>query len=456
MTAQPSVTMSLAHQLASHVASVRFEDLPASAMKAAKRCMLDTLAVAWAGMASPGCAEVAAMLKQHAGPGQSKIWGSDATAAPAVAALINGMHAAALDYDSLHERSIVHSNIVVLPAAIAMAEHVGCSGRDLLTAFIVGDDLTCRLGACVGGSSGWFNTSIYGPFGAGAAAAKLLGLSAEGITYVLGLALSHAAGTQQAAVERTFVKRLQSAFAAEAGVKSALLAGCGIDAPEGALEGPFGLFAKYDHGDTQQGTVGLGEKYAVEEMTYKKFPSCACNHAAIEATLQLVREHGLDADQVAAVDVTITDFMNRLVGATYVSDKRSQVAAQFSVQYSIAACLSSKRFGVQEIATATLASEANAALAGRVRVHVDREDSGKFAPATVEVTLRDGNRLSQRVDAISGGVDRPMTDSEFSKKLGDCFAGGLSPLAAEARERLTGHIEQLERLDDVRELLRLF
>ena len=366
------------------------------------------------------------------------------------------MHAAALDYDSLHEGGIVHSNIVVLPAAMAMAEHVGCSGRDFLTAFILGDDLTCRLGVCAGGSSGWFNTSIYGPFGAAVAAAKLLGLSAEAITYALGLALSHAAGTQQAAVERTFVKRLQSAFAAEAGVKSALLASCGIDAPEGALDGPFGLFAKYDYGDARRGMAGLGERYAIEEMTYKKFPSCACNHAAIEATLQLMRKHGLDAGQVAAVDVTITDFMNRLVGATYASNKRSQVAAQFSVQYSIAACLSSKRFGVQEIAAATLANEAIAALAERVRVHVDREDSGKFAPATVEVTLRDGRHLSQRVDAISGGVDHPMSEDEFSSKLADCFAGGSKSLAAEARDRLTAHIEQLESLDDVRELLRLF
>ncbi len=445
----------LARQIADHVVNVRYEDLPAVTVRAAKRCILDTWAVAWAGAASSGCPQVAAVTKQFAGYGQSRVWSDGSTVAPAAAAVINGMHAAALDYDSLHEVGVVHSNIVVLPAAIAMAEQMACSGRELLTAFVVGDDLVCRLGKSLRGASGWFNSSICGVFGAAAASARILGLSADGVASAFGVALSHVSGTQQPALERRFTKRMQSAFASQSGLDSALLASCGISAPREPFEGRFGLFARYEEGSVESVLDGLGLTYAIGEMTFKKFPSCACNHAAIEATLQLVKENSFEADDVVAVDVTITEYMNRLVGAPYAFDQSSQIAAQFSVQYSIAACISFRRFGVKEISEGALFDLKTAALCQQVRVHVDQSNSGKFGPATVIVSLRDGRRLVRRIDEISGGPNKPMTEAEFSAKLSNCFAAGAESLSQHAQDVLAENIEKLETLADVRMLLDL-
>ena len=216
----------ISRDLAQHIAGLRYEDLPDYAVRAAKQFMLDTLAVAWAGSNSPGCADAHAMLADEGGRADGTVGAYGGKLPAPAAAFANSMFAAALDFDSLGRDAPSHVNIVVLPAALALAERRHVSGKEFLTALVAGSDLMCRLGvACEsqGPSKGWFYTSVHGVFGSVAASARLMGLDAVGIRNAIGIAFSQAAGTQQANIEPSLTKRMQSGFASRSGVFAALL-----------------------------------------------------------------------------------------------------------------------------------------------------------------------------------------------------------------------------------------
>ena len=232
---------SISQTIARHVVGCDYSALPASSVRAAKMLMLDTLAVAWSGTSAPGAPEARALLVDEGGRADSTVWGFGGKLPATSATFINSISGAALDYDGV---DCVHGAVVALPAALALAEREHASGREFLAAYVIGSDLCSRFGGVITGAhKGWYTTSIYGAFGAAATAAKLLGLDATATCDALGLCLSQAAGTQQPNIEQSLSKRLQPAFAARAGVFSALLAQKGISAPREAIEGRFGMFA---------------------------------------------------------------------------------------------------------------------------------------------------------------------------------------------------------------------
>ena len=316
-------------RLAGHVISTRREDIPDAAVQSSKRLALDTLAVAWAGSAAPGVGEARALLVDEGGKPESTVWAYGGKLPARAAAFINSTSAAALDYDGMRatERGSVHSDSVVLPAALAMAEREHASGRDFLAALVLGNDVVTRLGAASQlPHKGWYHTSIFGIYGAVAAAARLLRLDQEKTQHAFGIALSQTAATQLPSISYSLTKRFSSSFAAHAGVFSALLAARGITAPREAFEGKFGFYDLYQAGDPAALFADLGRSYPHVETAIKKYPSCACNHTAIEAALHIVRDNDLAPADATAVEVTISPYVDRLVGAPFAGDSAVQCA----------------------------------------------------------------------------------------------------------------------------------
>jgi len=415
-------------RLARHVAKTAWTDLPAEAIAAAKRLGMDTLAVALAGATAPGVPAVRELLFEEGGTPESTVWFTGHRLPARAAAFINSTAAAALDYDGMRatERGSVHADSVVLPAALAIAERVHASGRDFLTALVIGNDLVSRLGAAsLLPHKGWYLTSIYGIFGATAAAAKLLGLDAAATAHALGIALSQASCTQLPNIERNLTKRLSSSFAAAAGVSSALLAAAGTTAPREAFEGKFGFYRLYQEGDAEALLANLGRDYPHVSTAIKKYPSCACNHTAIEATLQLVREFGLTAADAERVEVTISPYVDRLVGAAFDPDPDPQVTAQFSVQYSVACPLLRARFGVADIEPEAVLATDIGALARRVTVRVDPAWNNSRA-ATVRIDSRKHGPLERHIPHIPGTPEFPLNDADLRGKIDDCFDFGAA------------------------------
>lgn len=440
---------SATQKLARHVVQTNYDELPPAVIDTAKWFLLDTLGVAWAGTSAPGAEELRRTVMADGGSGDCSVLASDSKLPPSAAALLNGMFAGALDYDGVYEKGSVHPDIVTLPAAFAIAEQHHVSGRDFLAALAIGNDISCRSGGAMQGNKGWFNTATHGVFGAAAAAAKLLRLDEAATANALGLAFSQAAGSQQALVEKSVVKRMLSGMSARAGVFAALAAQQGISAPKQVFEGKFGFYALYGEGDCAALLDGLGERYENAQTVTKKYPSCTANHVAIDAALTLADAHDLAGEAIEEISVVISPFMDGLVGAPFEPGDNPQIAAQFSVQYSIACAIERRRLGIAEIQADVIATPAINALAKKVSVSVNDSWGGKFAPCDLEIRMTDGRLLKHHAAHTPGTPQNPLSLNDLKAKFHDCAASGTRPMSADQCEAAITMILAIEDVDDM-------
>ena len=440
-----SKAVSLSHDLARHIASTPYSAIPESAIAAAKFFTLDTLAVAWAGSSAPGCREAYELLVNEGGRGDATAWAYGGRLPLQAAAFINGMSSAALDYDALGRDSPVHVMVSVLPAALAVAEREQLDGKAFLTALVLGSDVMCRLGAAASHPhKGWSYTSVLGTFGAAAAAARLLRLDTVKTRHALGMAFLQSAGTQQFNIEPSLSKRMLSAFAARAGVYAALLAQRGLTAPSEVIEGKFGLYSLYQGGDPESMLAGLGSEFRSSDLSIKKYPSCGCNHTAIEGTLQLVRQYDLKPDDVSSIEVTVTPYIERIVGGVYDPSGDAQVAAQFNIRYSIACALVRRKLGLAEIEADSARDPAILRHIDKVTVLVNRTLNSERGPVLVKMVTRTNGEVSRYVEHVPGSRESPLTEEEVKLKARECFALGVRPLSGQQMEALGSRIAAIE------------
>jgi len=445
---------SISQRIAHHAATTAFDAIPRAALDAAKLFLLDTLAVAWAGSDAPGCREAHQLLADEGGRPDATAWVYGGRLPLPAAAFINGMTSAALDYDALGRNSPVHVNVTVLPAAFAVAERRRATGRDFLAALVIGSDVMCRMGASASHPHrGWSYTSVLGVFGAAAAAARLLGLDTVATRHAIGLAFIQASGTQQANVEPSLTKRMLSAFAARGGVYAAMLAERGITAPNEVIEGKFGLYRLYQDGNADQLLDGLGTRFDNVDLTIKKYPSCGCNHTAIEATVKLVEQYDLEPDDVTSIKVTVPPYTYRIVGGPYDPSGDAQVAAQFNIRYSIACALVRRRLGLAEIQAPAARDPSIAAHIGKVSAEVDPALSGERGPVVLAMRTRTHGDISCRVDHVPGSVEAPLAEAEIDGKFRECLGLGVRPLDRARIDALCARIKEIEQFPDMSRFL---
>ncbi len=443
---------SITESLAAFVAETVYENMPNEVIASTKRRVVDTMGVAWAGSTAPGCDGARQVTLDEGATGVSTLWANGEKTGCRGAAFVNGMHAAALDYDSVYEKGSVHPDIVVTPAAWAIAEQTGADGKAFLAAVALGNEVACRLGSANRENRGWFFTSLHGVFGAAAAAGKLLGLDAGDICNALGLALTRAAGTQQALIEKSLAKRAQSGFAAEAGVFAAQLAAVGVSGPREAIEGKFGYHALYGAGEHTLIVDQLGGHYESLATAIKKYPSCTANHVPIDLLIQTAETQGLEVGDIESVEVELSPFADGLVGAAFDPSSNPQVAAQFSIHYSAASALLRRKLGIAEIQDEAVFDADVAGLIPKIAVSIDTENAGKFAPAGIRIRKLDGEVLESRMDYVPGTQENPLSDGQVAAKFRDCAAFGLHPMSEADADafaaRLTG-IDGHNGLDEV-------
>src|SRR5262245_39276632 len=236
----------LASQVAAWVSQVRYDDLPSDVVESTKLRILDVIGLALAGAETPFGRSTMAAAKTMSPAGPSRIFGSgDAVAAP-TAAFANAALSQALEYDDTHNESIVHMSSPAVAASLALAGTRTVSGRELILAIAVANEISCRVGSVSSGQfhrRGFHPTGLFAPFGIACGAGKILGLGAEKLAYAVGTAGSCAAGLLECWVDGTQTKFLHSGFAAQSGIAAALLVDAGVTGPPKVFEGRFGLFA---------------------------------------------------------------------------------------------------------------------------------------------------------------------------------------------------------------------
>lgn len=432
-------------QIARAALSLAYDDIPPLVIDKAKRLIADTLIVAAAGKNQATSIAIGRAVAPSSG--LSRVWFADRQQSWSAmdATFLNTLHAGALDYDSLN--GAVHGDLVTLPAAWAMAEQYARSPRDMITAYVVASETVSRLSRCsTGVSKGWSGTSIYGGIGAALASGLLMGLDVSRLTHALGLAAVQAAGTQQANVEQTLAKRLQPAFAARNGVFAALLAEAGATGPAQALEGKFGLRTLYQPGDDRGSLAGWGCDWQLLDTTIKRFPVCACSHAAIQALLELKAQIGFSADQVGEVVASISPFMHRLVGGDFNLQGDLEVVAQFNLRYHLASVLSRGPISLRDLQPDRLLDAQIQAMIPRIHLQVDAGNPHELAPAGIKLTLNTGQAYERVCSVLPGSPQSPLLAEEWLGKARECAALAEPGIDQARLSQLLGALERLDEL----------
>ena len=372
---------------------------------------------------------------------------------PPAAALVFGTAAHALDYDDNYHPMAGHATAVLAPAIFALAESQRVSGAVVLDAYIVGLEALALVGNGVNlvhYERGWHSTSTLGPFGAAAACARLLGLDKEGVTAALSLAFSMASGSK--VQFGTMAKPMHAGLAAQHGLMAAMLAASGVRGIAEPLEGAWGfrdLFA--GAGSPGYRPRDIGRPLAIERygLKAKIHPCCASVHTAVDALLFLKEKYRFAAEDVENVDVLV----NRVsYDNLRYADPRTETEARFSMQWAMTLALLQGRLHLADFTPAALKRREVRAWLARIRMRHTRpgsehpsKENGR-EPALTTVLLKNGKKLSRYAQRPKGTLQIPLTAAELDAKFDDCAPG---------RENLRRLLDRLERVRDIRTLVKL-
>jgi len=446
--------------IAQWASRVSYDDLPADVVSSTKLRVLDVIGLALAGAETPFGKSVrdAAVAMSSSGP--CRVLGFNDSLNVTMAAFANGACSQALEYDDTHNESIVHMSSPSVAAALAIADTTPVSGRDLIAAIAVGNEISCRAGSVAPGQfhrRGFHPSGLFATFGVAYLAGRLLGLDADAMARAAGIAGSFASGLLECWVDGTQTKFLHPGWSAQSGIVAAFLARAGTTGPAQVFEGRWGLYASHlqDESapkDLSRLTAELGTRWDSRNSSFKPFPAAHVLHPYIDALLRVRHTHGVRADEVEAIDCPVAAFIIPIVcePAEEKLAPASDSHGRVSLQYSLAEALARGSLGKQAYSETSLRDPAILALAGRVRFHADPSfpGPGRFKGA-VTVTLKSGRTITEIEEYNRGSSENPMTAADLRAKF-DENAGGFLDQAA--RDRVADAVSRLEKLPDARAL----
>jgi 2-methylcitrate dehydratase PrpD len=405
-------TQGVTEQFAHFVVGTRWDDLPPPVVHEAKRALMNFFAVALTGCHDPTIETALQTLAGFSGGRKAAIIGRRERIDALGAAFLNAASANVLDFCDTHVPTAIHPTAPVVPALLSLAGMRSVSGRDVLLALVLGNEVECRIGRAMSPShykKGWHITSTCGVFGAAAGAGKLLNLTPTQMTWALGLAATQSAGICECL--GTPAKSVSVGNAARNGLLSALLADKNFAGPPEPLNGMQG----YYHAMGEQPalawlTRSLGETWEILGTAYKPYPCGFVIHPVLDCVLDWRREH----PDVVVERVVVTG--NPLLAArTDRRDISTGREAQVSTQHAVAAALVTGQADVAQFTDACVNDSQISTLRGKVSVV--RDESFSTTAAAVEITTSDGKTYRASQTAARGSADNPMTDGELEAKL---------------------------------------
>ncbi len=456
MTAPTANARSLTRRLAEAIQGVQAAALTPLALTQAKMCLTDAVGVMLAGCREPATAILLRTPGIASAPGRSLVFGTALRTSALDATLVNGTSAHALDYDDFSSIMGGHHTVPLMPALLALGEEHSLAGRDILVSYVVGVEVQIRMARALGFhhyDKGWHPTSTIGTFGAAAAVAHLLKLDVPQTATALAVAASMASGLK--ANFGTMVKPLHAGHCGRNGLLAALLAKAGFDANEFALEHEQGFLNVFNGVGTFD-TDLLFKDWALpleiegETIALKQFPCCGSTHPAITMMLHLVREEGVRAGDVTAIEVLPHA---RRLRHTNNAWPQTPLEAKFSVQYATARALLDGAVRLRHFEdNAHEEPEIRKLLQiTHARPHPDMADDAEEQwGAEVTVTLRNGQQLSRRIDQLIGrGGKTAMSRDEMWDKFQDC---GERALPASQLCQVFDTMQALESVVDINDL----
>ena len=361
-------------ELAAFLSQITFQDLPPGVVEQAKKCLIDFIGVALCGARTPLALKFFNFIKKLGGKPEASVIGFAHKTSCPQSALLNGFTAHGLELDDGHIVGHVHPAVTVIPAALAVGEKIGASGKDLLTAMVSGYETVIRVGDAVTPSviydRGIHAPGLVGAFGAAAAVGTLFRLDALRMTHAIGNSCLTAVSPFQTFIEGAAIKDLYGGWPALVGTLAAMMAKEGFSGPENIFEGPMGFCRNVaDAYNLEKITEQLGSRWRILEVYFKKHASCSFSHTTMDAALEIVASHPIGLGDIERVIVKTHRF------ACDLNEKnpRSLSAKKSSIPYCVAAAILKRAVFLDAFDLDPTEEQAVLGLAQNVDVRLDPE-----------------------------------------------------------------------------------
>ena len=454
--------MGATEKIAGFIVDTGYKDIPRDAVEKAKRTALDCLGAALAGVTEPVSQAITGYVTKLGGPPQASVFGAGLKVSLPDAALANGVIAHALDYDDCGVK-IGHPSVLVLPAVLSLGEHLGASGQDILTAYMLGLEVEGKLALHADFKlmqSRLNHQSWYGSIGAAAACTKLLRLDIAKTRMALGIAANFASGLS--ANHGSMAGAMAAGNACRNGVIAALMAREGVTANPNIIETKNGFYdtlVGVGHYDAERMAEGLGNPFYIESpgIGLKKYPSCYHTHRALDGVFQLLGEHRLSDKDIAEVDVGTSERALRVLAF---SEPETPYQAKYSMPHCISAALVDRQVNLATFTSDKMKDRD--IIEAKKKVHLSFPDvpiwpgladvgpDTEFVGNPVTIRTTDGRSYNARVDIPRGDPSLPLTDDELLTKYRDC---GRSQLRPDDMERSVSLVLGFETIADIGTLM---
>ncbi|MDI7259555.1 MAG: MmgE/PrpD family protein [Thermodesulfobacteriota bacterium] len=441
---------SITKKLSEYIVQSTYEDLPTDVINQAKRCFIDWMGVTLLGANSTTGKILFELIKELGGKKQASVIQYPLKTNVLNASLMNGAMSHVNDYDDVHSEAILHTSGILAPPALAGGEWKRKSGKEIISAFVMGFEVATRVSFAAGRGRhqldrGWHPTSTIGRMGAAVCFGKLLGLDPNQMAITLGIAATQSAGLRR--VFGTMTKHFHPGKACYDGILSALLASRGFSAPMDIFEGSDGicqvLAQRFDEDELLD---GLGERFEILNNSFKPYPACYQTHSVINACLDISDQISSSSD----VEGVICEINPIAIDVAAIKDPQDGNEAKFSLYYCAARSLmgdvSLSKFRPEEVRRDDIRQ-----LMKQVQLKVN--PSLTIQNALVEVKMKNGQVIKSKVDRLKGGPSNPMTDDEMDTKFMDL---ALPVLKKKNKTKEVLHLlRNLESLKNIRRLMSL-
>lgn len=413
---------SVAQHLAERIATLRADTLPPAVRRKCEDLLIDVVGLCvtarnedYIKSALAGC--------DDAGP--CTAIGHARTLSAASAAFVNGTAAHGEDFDDTFEGGPVHAGAVIVPAVLAACERHKPEGAAALLGIAVGTEAMCRLSTVVPKAvhkAGFHPTAIFGVMGAAAGVSAALGLNAKQITDALGIAGSFAGGIIEYLAEGAWTKRLHPGWAAQSGIRAALLARGGFLGPRTVFEGVHGLFHGFAHttqGDYNAVTGDFGKRWVTETLAFKPYPCGTMAHPYIDCAKRLA-VRGIKPGEVKELICEVAEGTVHRLWEPLPDKQRppNGYAAKFATPFILATGFVHGSVGLDAFTEQAVRDKDVLALASKVRYVIDPDNPypNNFT-GHIRAVLNDGRVIEERQPHFRGGAHEPLTRTDIEEKF---------------------------------------
>lgn len=447
----------LEKKLVEYAVNTRFEEIPPRTVILVKDIVLNCLGAIIAGAAVPGCPEVVQQCKEWGGKEEATILFYGGQVPAYNAAFANSFMARAVGVDEAMLPGL-HMGGSSIPTALAVAELVGgCSGKEFLTAVIVGSEIASRINFSTV-YNGFDPTGVCAIFASAAIAGRILGLDVDQMWNALGHAFNRSGGSFQGTIDGSIAARVLQASASQGGIVSAQLAKKGITGPRNFLEGTYGYFHLYagDKYDPEAVVGELGKRFELDKTFMKKYPSCGTTQSSIDAIFELMEEKGATHEALDEIKVRVTPFTYNLTGKPFEYGDNPRISAMYSIQYCVANALLRKSCKLRHFDESFVKEPKVMEIISRIHAVADPTlDKRNPRITEMEVRMKDGAVYRKSVASPRGTSENPLTKEELMEKFEDCVSYGGKAFPEEKVKRIISFVGGLVEEKNVCDLIPL-